>query len=138
MYLVLIKHVVDLLEVSLTYRSVDDHVATLTNDGDGESHTGHIVATHLAGHLIFAHGRRLEGVVDAVDCARINQVDTNEHIFVLRVLIEWSAIWFIGDEGKGVIVIAAISDDEVVRDSDAKDFHRGDDLVVDKQDIDGY
>ena len=96
------------------------------------------MAPHLAGQLIFAHARWLEGVVDAVDCARINQVDTDEHIFVLRVLIERSAIWFIGDKGKGVIVIAAISDDEVVRDSDAKDFHRGDDLVVDKQDIDGY
>ena len=130
--------VVGLCEVSLTCRAVDDHVVALTDDRDGEAHTSHIVATHLAGHLIFARSKRFEGVVDTVNCARINQVDTNEHIFVLCVLIERSAIRFIGDEGESVIVIATIGDNEMVRDANPKDFHRGNDFVVDKQDIDGY
>ena len=96
------------------------------------------MAAHLAGHLVPAHARRLEGVVDTVNGSRIDEVDTDEHAVVLRVLVEWRAIGFVGYEGKGVIVIAAIGDDEVVRDADMKDFDRGDDLVVDKHDIDGY
>src|SRR2546429_1208182 len=96
------------------------------------------MTTHLAGHLVPACARRLERVVDTVNCSRINQVDTNEHVLVLSVLIERSAIWFIGYEGKGVIAIAAIGDDEVIRDAGMKDFHRGDDLVVNEHDIDRY
>ena len=113
-------------------------MVTLLDDGDGKSHACHIMAAHLAGHLVPARARRLERVVDTVNCSRINQVDTNEHVLVLCVLIERSAIRFIGYEGKGVIVIAAIGDDEMVRDAGMKDFHRGDDLVVDKHDIDRY
>ena len=131
-HLVLVKHVVGLGEVSFTCRAIGDHLAALLDNGDGESHTGHIVAAHLAGHLVFARSRRLEGVVDAVDCSGIDQVDTDEHAVVLRVLVERRSIGFIGDEGKGVIVIAAIGDDEVIRDANTKDFHRGDNLVVDE------
>src|SRR5258708_39379075 len=96
------------------------------------------MAAHLTGHLVPARARRLERVVDTVNCSGINQVDTDEHAVVLCVLVEWRAIRFVGYEGKGVIVIAAIGDDEMVRDAGTKDLHRGNNLVVDKHDIDRY
>src|SRR6185437_2544303 len=82
MYLVLVKYVVDLGEVRFTCQAVGDHLVALFDNGDGKPHARHVVTAHLAGHLVSAHSRRLKGVVDAVNCSGIDQVDTDEHAVV--------------------------------------------------------